>query len=255
MTTIVVIYVDKSDFKMYNCNHKEGGEKMLALEEILKINNMKISDLSKKLGIARGNIYNWINGKRPIPKDKLEELEEMFGIPKELFLKDNLSRLERLEVENAMAGRLIKENSFEYEDEEEDENGGYEKVTKTYIDNNLLGFKEALSSEIEKEKAIEKVVAKIRTTLYSTDDFERRLGTVSRTIDILVSSKVSPSILNLILKAVAVAYEIEQNDDNITFVNSIVDIIHDKETEIKDAKKQIEESFMGLGINIEDLFK
>ena len=75
-----------------------GGEYLIGLEYILSLYNMQHIELAEKLGIKKQNINLWIKGKQNIPKKYFTNLEELFGLKPELFIKE-LSEIEKLEIQ------------------------------------------------------------------------------------------------------------------------------------------------------------
>jgi plasmid maintenance system antidote protein VapI len=59
---------------------------------------MQHIELAERLGIKKQNINLWIKGKQNIPKKYFTDLEELFGLKHELFMKE-LSEIERLEIQ------------------------------------------------------------------------------------------------------------------------------------------------------------
>lgn len=79
-------------------NLMRGGEYLIGLEYILSLYNMQHIELAEKLGIKKQNINLWIKGKQNIPKKYFTNLEELFGLKPELFIKE-LSEIEKLEIQ------------------------------------------------------------------------------------------------------------------------------------------------------------
>lgn len=72
---------------------------MIGLEHILHIYNMKKSEIADKLGVPRSNFTGWLKKDRNIPKERINQLSEIFpNIPKEYFQKE-LTKSEMLHVQ------------------------------------------------------------------------------------------------------------------------------------------------------------
>lgn len=196
---------------------------MIGLEEIIKINNMSVTDLAKELNIARGNIYNWFNGKRNIPQKILIKLSEIFNLPEEYFVKE-LTEIERIKVRTSQIEGLVANPSVYYENE----------------------------VNIYKLKVIAKIADRLKETLednglnYIEEIFESL-------IDIISSKKFSQKVLKDILGAVIISYGGIENDKNNEFINNLVELIDENEKKRQMKKKEIEQLIQS--VDIEDLFK
>ncbi len=51
---------------------------------------MTLAELSKKTGESIPNLSRWLSGKRKISLERASKFEEKTGIPKEVFLKEEL---------------------------------------------------------------------------------------------------------------------------------------------------------------------
>lgn len=224
---------------------------MIGLEQILKINKMSISDLARELGIARGNIYNWINGKRKIPKATLEKLVKMFKLPKEFFEKE-LTEVEKLEVERAMILKLLDETSFEIESNIINGAEVEEPVTMTYHDSALEYDLEEIDRKIYTKSINAQVIDRINKTLKNTSIDKDVLHINNSLCDIIDSSKVPLNILSNVLQAISIAYEIKKYDDINNFTRILVEDIKKNESYRQQKKKEIEELINSH--DLEDLF-
>lgn len=224
---------------------------MIGLEEILKINNVTITDLAKELDIARGNIYNWINGKRNIPKATLEYLSKRFGVP-EVFFKKELTEVEKVETEKAMIENLIQQNSFEYADTMEDEEGEKE-ITREFVDYSLIEYREQLEEELEKKKLNAQVIDRVNNTLMKTNDIRKIADIYDSINDIVHSCKVPLNVLDNVLQAILVAYDMRQLPKESDFVSKLVDVLKGEERLRQQKKEEIRRMINEAGL--EDIFK
>jgi transcriptional regulator with XRE-family HTH domain len=71
---------------------------VIGLEHIVKVYNGTYKELADKLGITASTVTDWISTRRPIPKNKLKALSEMFGKDEEIFQKE-LNEVEKLQIE------------------------------------------------------------------------------------------------------------------------------------------------------------
>lgn len=79
---------------------------MFGLTYIRNLYNFSMDDLSKKLSVSKQTISKWENKKIPISEERLEQLSEVFKIPKEYFSKDLFSfdeaNIQIIKLENTM---------------------------------------------------------------------------------------------------------------------------------------------------------
>ncbi|MPM61833.1 hypothetical protein SDC9_108696 [bioreactor metagenome] len=221
----------------------EGGESV-GLKEILEIYNMSISDLAQKLGIARGNIYNWFNGKRKIPRDMLKKLSQLFNLPEEFFSRE-LSETDILNVKRTMVENLIDEVSFEYTEAVEDDDGSETIITQTYINNSLLQWRDELCNDINNQRIKDSIVDRVNRTLKS-GSIANKAKNLSDSIDIIESNIVPSSVFNNILQAVLYSYGLrEYKSDNKTshkkFTEDLMRIIKNHEDERQKEKKKLDD--------------
>ena len=76
---------------------------MLGLEYIRKLYGDTTITLADKLGITNVNISQWENGKKPIPKKRLEELSKLYNVSSKYFSKE-LTSLEQVKIKKNING-------------------------------------------------------------------------------------------------------------------------------------------------------
>lgn len=72
---------------------------MIGLTYIRNLHNMSMQDVADKLEISKQTVSKWENGQRPIPKKRIEQLSDMFGLycgyfNRELHVDDEIFILE-----------------------------------------------------------------------------------------------------------------------------------------------------------------
>ncbi|ARK30800.1 helix-turn-helix domain-containing protein [Halalkalibacter krulwichiae] len=97
---------------------------MLGIEYIPRTFKMKYKELAEELGVSPASMNYWVKGKKKIPKERLEQLSQIFNLPSSYFQKE-LNRVEIIDVELAYYDKLSKEEmqtitetGFDYEEEE-----------------------------------------------------------------------------------------------------------------------------------------
>ena len=98
-----------------------------------KLINVTMDELALKLGISKQAVYTWESGKKPIPKKRLEQLEELTGIPGNYFLVDDLTDRDKLEIRKYWLRKEIADAAEEYEEEVRDINGSKRVIQGQYI--------------------------------------------------------------------------------------------------------------------------
>ena len=77
---------------------------MKGITFIRKLYNMSLQDVADKLNVSKQTINKWEKELRPISEKRLEELENLFDIPREYFEKDldeeNKIKIQELKIYN-----------------------------------------------------------------------------------------------------------------------------------------------------------
>lgn len=93
---------------------------IIGLEKVINVFNFNANQIAKKIGVSRQTVYEWIKGKRKIPKDRLEQLSEIpefKNLNKDLFQKE-IDKVDELEIERAYFQHLSAKHTEELVDEE-----------------------------------------------------------------------------------------------------------------------------------------
>lgn len=201
----------------------------MGLKKILKIYNISVADLAQRLGIARGNIYNWFNGKRKIPKSMLEKLSQLFNLPEEFFCKE-LSEIDILNIKKTMVENLIDDSLKNAETDEAEQ----------CISNSLVEWRNSLCDDIDNLEMKNSILSRISETLNgkNIDGISKNYNNVADVID---SNKVPHSVLNDVLQAVLFSYDVKEYKSNNKFIDDLMKIIKDYENERQRQKKELDE--------------
>jgi len=224
---------------------QKGGEKMIGLQYILETNNMSVSDLANKLGIARGNIYNWFSEKRAIPSVTLEKLSDLFQFPQNFFSKE-LSEVEMAKVREVMADKLLDNK---------------DKIINKTFSHRVSTLKLGISSsddkkerevKVLKNRKIAKAVDTLRTLFSESEDIAKLEEIFDDFNEIVGCHKVSIMVMKDILLSVSIAYGLKEADESNEFTKNFVDAIVNNENERQRKKKEV----YGLikSSKIDDLF-
>lgn len=86
---------------------------MNAIEEVFKILGTNANSVAKEMGITRHTIYDWINGRRAIPKDRVSHLSELLQVPQYLLTKeDKLDRSDKLLLLEIYSKSILGEDDY-----------------------------------------------------------------------------------------------------------------------------------------------
>lgn len=225
---------------------------MIGLEEILKVNGISVADLAKDLGIARGNIYNWLNSKRKIPQATLEKLSERFNVPKEYFSKE-LTEVERLKVKSNMIGNLINETTNEYEDIVINQRGEEEKVIMEHIDYSLVDAKNKMEEEIEELETSEKIINRVSKIFKDKSDNTNFPKVFNEVINCIENTKAPLSVLQDVFIALDEVYGTGTTTEKSEFVTKLIADLKENKTNRENEKKKIDELIKSS--SVWDLFK
>lgn len=159
-----------------------------------KLMNVTMDELALKLGISKQAVYTWESGKKPIPKKRLEQLEELTGIPGNYFLVDDLMDRDKLEIRKYWLRKEIADTAEEYEEEVRDINGSKRVIQGQYIDTGLMQQMEYTEMELKTYDLLRKVERVIHgpeqlegdfSYEEATDRMESNLRVIDRFADIV----------------------------------------------------------------------
>lgn len=80
---------------------------MKGLTYIREIFNMSMNDLAEKLGVTKQSISKWESGKVQVSEERLQQLEEFFKVPSNLFNKEEFTEEEILVIEEARFLKML----------------------------------------------------------------------------------------------------------------------------------------------------
>ncbi|TVX83304.1 helix-turn-helix domain-containing protein [Peribacillus simplex] len=93
---------------------------IIGLERLIKTFGFSINQIAQELGIGKQTVYDWLKGKRKIPKERIEQLSkipEFDHIDKKLFQKE-IDEATELEITLAHLNYLSARDSEEIVDED-----------------------------------------------------------------------------------------------------------------------------------------
>ena len=96
---------------------------MTGFEFIAKAFKASYTDIAKRLDLTTSTVADWASGRRPIPKNKLTLVSQLFKVDEEFFKKKELSGVEKIKIEINYLERASKRDSFQYEDTIRDDEG------------------------------------------------------------------------------------------------------------------------------------
>lgn len=126
---------------------------MIGLEYIRKLYDDTTITLAEKLGVTKGLISQWENGKKPIPDKRLDELSALYNVPKDYFSRE-LTKLEQLYITRDILLSKSKED----------------------IDDNVQKELQTLEDEIE----VEEILREVRYIIINTKDNNVRLSCINK---------------------------------------------------------------------------
>ncbi|MCA1001007.1 helix-turn-helix domain-containing protein [Bacillus thuringiensis] len=92
---------------------------IIGLEKVINVFNFNANKIAKEIGVNRQTVYDWLKGKRKIPKeriDQLTEIPEFKYVNKELFQKE-IDNVDEIDIEIARTKYRSDMDSEEVEDE------------------------------------------------------------------------------------------------------------------------------------------
>jgi transcriptional regulator with XRE-family HTH domain len=141
---------------------------MKGIAYILELEKWSVYDLAKEIGVSPSVLYRWLNGKKAIPHNRVEQLSRMFPIYPSQYIEAELSESDKVFLRNR-----------KYEDE----------VASKEAESPLLDMKRGIKAQVLEQQ---KVFDDIKTILNveSIDDMDDE-------------DKVSKNVLLAILSAVS----------------------------------------------------
>lgn len=131
----------------------------IGLEYIVNVFNGNYSELAKKLNITPQTVSDWIRGKRKISQSKLNDLEQLFKLDKELFQKE-LTEVEKIEIEIEYLNRISRRDTLSVPETVYDNGNPYEIMSSYNPHEDELRMK-------HEELAIQKLLLRLKSVLYN----------------------------------------------------------------------------------------
>lgn len=70
---------------------------MIGLEYIAKEFHLEYKEIAGEIGVSKQTIQDWLKGRRKIPKQRLEQLSNIFNLP-EVYFQKELDHIEQAEI-------------------------------------------------------------------------------------------------------------------------------------------------------------
>lgn len=225
---------------------------MSDLQFIMKTYNVSVAELSDKLGVTKGNVYNWYNGKRKIPFNYINQMCDLFGLPEDYFKKE-LTPEDKLVVQRGALSKSIDETSFNYEDTIIGGNGNETTGVFQYVDNNLVNEINRTNEELYAIRQKTRIVQKITELLDNEECGEKLLNIYTVLIEVIQDKNVPSLVLKDILRATGISYDmLECSEEESKFIQDLTKVI--KENEIQRQKRRQEIEKMIKDEKLGDLF-
>ncbi|MGN2271662.1 hypothetical protein [Priestia megaterium] len=92
---------------------------IIGLQQVLNVFNLNAIKLGKEIGVNSRTVYDWLQEKRKIPKERVDQLSQMPQfkyVDKEIFQK-TINSVDEIDIEIARAKYLSDTKSIEVEDD------------------------------------------------------------------------------------------------------------------------------------------
>lgn len=133
---------------------------MNGFEFIAKAFKASYTDIAKRLNLTTSTVADWASGRRPIPKDKLPLVSQLFKIDEEYFTKKELTQVEKIKIEINYLERASKRNSEPIPDTITDDDGNRIEVYRWFDPHEVdLRYK-------YEELAYERLLERVKKILY-----------------------------------------------------------------------------------------
>ncbi|WP_180236378.1 helix-turn-helix domain-containing protein [Bacillus wiedmannii] len=164
---------------------------MIGLEHIVKEFHLEYKAVAESIGISSQTIQDWLKGRRKIPKKRLEQLSNYFGLPENYF-QNELSYMEKEEIALHYLESISKDIDLPVFNEKDEVVGFYKRAS---LEDEIRYLKENLENRKKKND----VLAELETLLdYDEEHNEKPLlsstssiETINKTIRIMQDTNVS----------------------------------------------------------------
>lgn len=186
---------------------------MHGLEYVCKFHNKKHTDLAGDLGgIATQNITAWITNRRKIPKERLDALSAQFNIDKKYLVIENLTDIEKLEIEKILLQNELNKTTKDFEGD-------------VFYDKNLPALIKNTDDNIKKTELLETIKKQMSDNEVEATGFNmQNFKLFKKFCDLVDNNKVNKEILKNVLQAVELASINGDDSDTESDTESDTDI-------------------------------
>tara|TARA_B100001123_G_C14798029_1_gene823235 strand:- start:133 stop:549 length:417 start_codon:yes stop_codon:yes gene_type:complete len=68
---------------------------VIKIKQLMRDNDMSVTDLAKEIGVSRQNVYRWLNGSKPISRKRIEQLGKVFGKHPSAIMFDGIAPIDK----------------------------------------------------------------------------------------------------------------------------------------------------------------
>lgn len=149
----------------------------IGLVDIVKIFDIPYKDLSEKMDISPKTVNDWVKGRKKIPKPRLEQLAEIFGIQDKNLFQKELTDKERRDIQIL----YLQQTDTFYEVEEPVFQDG-----KEYTATHMVSENKYIIDLLEEQNEVAELFEEIHTLVdqehYRKDENRRTIRNVLRII-------------------------------------------------------------------------
>lgn len=192
----------------------------MGLLQIRQLYNLSLQELADKLQVSNQMVSMWERHKKPISKNKLKQLSELFNIPDYYFVEE-LDELDMLEVQSIKLKNAYKDTIVKVKNSD----GTISEVEAKAMDKSTLADLR-VNSFVKKKVQLLNMIEDYLLPTDITEDEDDLRSYISKSesklyydiniyqhITILLSSKKIPySVIFSVIAALLYAYDIDIND-------------------------------------------
>ena len=68
---------------------------VVKIKQLMRDNDMSVTDLATEIGVSRQNVYRWLNGTKPISRKRIEQLGNVFGKHPSSIMFDGIAPIDK----------------------------------------------------------------------------------------------------------------------------------------------------------------
>ena len=68
---------------------------IVKIKQLMRDNDMSVTDLAREIGVSRQNVYRWLNGTNQISRNRIDQLGKVFGKHPSTIMFDGIAPIDK----------------------------------------------------------------------------------------------------------------------------------------------------------------